>query len=1088
MAYLNLLPTKQYLEKTPHGAIVEREELFPIVRFVLELASNNVLNNLTAAVAPTANDDSSLGYSVGSAWFDTITQTLYFAQDVTPGAAVWIAVAGGGGGTVTSIATTGPLAGGTITTSGTLSITQSDSTTDGYLSSVDWNTFNNKVTSITAGSGIAVAGTAQVPIVSVDQAFNFNWTGLHTYSQIPLSPGTTPTLPNQFVDKAYVDALAGGILPAGTVQAATTAALAANTYANGAAGVGATLTANANGALPAIDGVTLSVSDAILVKDEATTSHNGQYVVTDLGSIGTPWILTRRGSYDTASEILQGTATPVLAGTSNGGKVFWMIAPDPATIGTDPIIFDILFTGAAYTASLGVKLTGFNFTLDFVANDGLKLSGNSATVAYDGTTIGIVANQLAFIGSSSDVINASTVPGATVTDALNSIVGQTYNDVLNNGNTTNTDAIHTSGGANTTTIGSGTVTTNLIKPNIANDLVLQNNGGTSALTIFDSDTIRIAPSLSGVFQIIDQSFSLLMMGVSMSDGTFYLGDLGGFYGAPFIQCSVSGGQYLLVSQTSGQNFALNDVTGITELFSPAFNLHLTGAGFSINNGFGGYFMPSTDGTPGQVLTTNGAGTASWQPAGGSGGITITTITAAALKTLVNTAAADPTVIYQVTDAGSATTGVVSVLNIMAESAGALQSHGLGTFINARMGAAVEAKLGYDVQNNFIVSVEEPLRNNKVYGGIRTSTLLQEQSVIAVFEFDNTNWRDNVFNGCQWDNTNAASEFRGCTMNCTWIDFQSHNIVMINQYMDGVSNQLSGVADIIITGNAPDLECNDFYGNDSEGTLQGLGAGAEVSYVRIGWFSNLDMGNVTNADFRFNNIGSTAHVIVATASSIRYSEFGNGVNVTLNGATNGCNFLVGDQGGVLGVTGFAGTNSTLIACSYGSSTTGLTTTNSILQSCTVSNSGASGNTISKCNLTGCTVNFHSFTGCTLRNVDAVNQTFNFTGNNQTIGDLMQNNQVILNNSTIAGAQIQLGAGGVDPTSPATGNIWYDSVTTSYSLREASNTIRFKSQNGWTADSVSSAVKGGLTDSSTGNDILKNLQAYDNYFRGINLLTT
>lgn len=49
-----------------------------------------------------------------------------------------------GSGTVTSIATTAPITGGTITTYGTIGITQATNTTDGYLSSTDWNTFNNK--------------------------------------------------------------------------------------------------------------------------------------------------------------------------------------------------------------------------------------------------------------------------------------------------------------------------------------------------------------------------------------------------------------------------------------------------------------------------------------------------------------------------------------------------------------------------------------------------------------------------------------------------------------------------------------------------------------------------------------------------------------------------------------------------------------------------------------------------------------------------------------------------------------------------------------------------------------------------------
>lgn len=47
-------------------------------------------------------------------------------------------------GTVTSVGTSAPLTGGTITGAGTIGITQSGASTDGYLSSTDWNTFNNK--------------------------------------------------------------------------------------------------------------------------------------------------------------------------------------------------------------------------------------------------------------------------------------------------------------------------------------------------------------------------------------------------------------------------------------------------------------------------------------------------------------------------------------------------------------------------------------------------------------------------------------------------------------------------------------------------------------------------------------------------------------------------------------------------------------------------------------------------------------------------------------------------------------------------------------------------------------------------------
>lgn len=60
--------------------------------------------------------------------------------------------------TVTSVATSAPITGGTITTTGTIGITQATTSSDGYLSSTDWNIFNNKQDAITnpvTGTGAA---------------------------------------------------------------------------------------------------------------------------------------------------------------------------------------------------------------------------------------------------------------------------------------------------------------------------------------------------------------------------------------------------------------------------------------------------------------------------------------------------------------------------------------------------------------------------------------------------------------------------------------------------------------------------------------------------------------------------------------------------------------------------------------------------------------------------------------------------------------------------------------------------------------------------------------------------------------------
>ena len=59
-------------------------------------------NKLDATQAPTVNDDTSTGFSVGSTWIDVTNDKAYNCVDATTGAAVWNEA--GGGGTDTNIA------------------------------------------------------------------------------------------------------------------------------------------------------------------------------------------------------------------------------------------------------------------------------------------------------------------------------------------------------------------------------------------------------------------------------------------------------------------------------------------------------------------------------------------------------------------------------------------------------------------------------------------------------------------------------------------------------------------------------------------------------------------------------------------------------------------------------------------------------------------------------------------------------------------------------------------------------------------------------------------------------------------------
>jgi hypothetical protein len=153
-----------------------------------------------------------------------------------------------------------------------------------------------------------------------------------------LAANSDTLIPTEKAVKTYVDTSIGGLSWKAEVRAATTAALAANTYANGVAGVGATLTATANGAIANQDGIALNALDSILVKNEAAGANNGIYVVTAVGSVILPYILTRRLDSDTATEIENATVY-VNTGTVNADSAWTMTTAAPITMGTTALVW-----------------------------------------------------------------------------------------------------------------------------------------------------------------------------------------------------------------------------------------------------------------------------------------------------------------------------------------------------------------------------------------------------------------------------------------------------------------------------------------------------------------------------------------------------------------------------------------------------------------------------------------------------------------------------------------------------------------------------------------------------------------------------
>jgi hypothetical protein len=184
----------------------------------------------------------------------------------------------------------------------------------------------------------------------------------------------TPTASTDAATKGYVDSVAEGLHIHASVLAATTANLNA-TYDNGTSGVGATLTNAGTQAALVIDGVTLSVSDRVLVKNQTTGAQNGIYTVTDTGSVSTNWVLTRATDFNSSAEIQGGDFVFVTGGTvyDNTG---WVQTATSVTVGTTPIVWQQFSGAGTYTASNGVQLVGSDFSGVVVASGGLTVGAS----------------------------------------------------------------------------------------------------------------------------------------------------------------------------------------------------------------------------------------------------------------------------------------------------------------------------------------------------------------------------------------------------------------------------------------------------------------------------------------------------------------------------------------------------------------------------------------------------------------------------------------------------------------------------------------------------------------------------------------
>jgi hypothetical protein len=275
--------------------------------------------------------------------------------------------------------------------------------------------FTGVPTAPTAANGTnttQLATTAYVLAVRQDQqqppTANVPWNGFS------ITGLANPTNAQDAATKNYVDITVQGMQSKPTARLATAAALPANTYANGAAGVGATLTATANAAL-SVDGVAVAVNDVILVKNEATAANNGLYTVTATGTGSAQYQLTRHVDMDQSTEF-SGAFIPVGAGGTVNANTLWLANPTtPVTVGTTAIPFTQLNSATSYTPGNGISIAGNVISAVGVANR-INVGGTGIDIhaSYVGqasiTTLGTIT---AGVWNSTAIAVANGGTGAT---------------------------------------------------------------------------------------------------------------------------------------------------------------------------------------------------------------------------------------------------------------------------------------------------------------------------------------------------------------------------------------------------------------------------------------------------------------------------------------------------------------------------------------------------------------------------------------------------------------------------------------------------------------------------------------------------